>query len=179
MRNVPRLSFTLGAFVLMITITSAPDHAGQNIVQGRTSGGFLAFGGVSGADLRLTKTASATSVVDGSNLTYTLSVRNLGPSTATNLIVSDPLPGEANFISATGSGWTCTEAFSTITCTRPSLAVAVAPAITVVVNVFTDGKSGTICNSATVNSETSDPVPTDNTGQACVDVIPPGICGSG
>jgi hypothetical protein len=45
--------------------------------------------------------------------------------------------------------------------------------------MFTDGETGTVCNSATVDSNQSDPVPSDNdTGPVCVSVIQVGTCNS-
>lgn len=43
-------------------------------------------------DVGVTKTDGVTSVVAGSSTTYTIVVTNNGPSTATNITVSDPLP---------------------------------------------------------------------------------------
>src|SRR5207248_2597459 len=43
-------------------------------------------------DVGVTKTDGVTSVVPGTTTTYTISVSNGGPSTATSVSVSDPLP---------------------------------------------------------------------------------------
>lgn len=49
------------------------------------------------ADLRVvSKTASPTTVVAGENLTYVITVENLGPATATNVVVSDTLASLVN-----------------------------------------------------------------------------------
>jgi uncharacterized repeat protein (TIGR01451 family) len=44
------------------------------------------------ADLVLTKTVSQSQVFFGTNVTYTFTIRNLGPDTATNVVVTDPFP---------------------------------------------------------------------------------------
>src|SRR5438128_2704111 len=80
------------------------------------------------------KSDSPDPVIAGNNLTYTLSVSNAGPSNAASLSVTDTLPAGTSFVSASGTGWTCTGT-ATVTCTRASLAVASAPDITVVVTV--------------------------------------------
>src|SRR5437868_5063143 len=56
------------------------------------------------ADLSITKTDSAAPVPPGTNLTYTLTVDNAGPSDAANVVVSDPVPSGTSFVSATGGG---------------------------------------------------------------------------
>lgn len=55
------------------------------------------------ADLSLTKTASSTNPKVGQNATFTVTVRNAGPSTATGVVVTDLLPAGLSFVSATPS----------------------------------------------------------------------------
>jgi uncharacterized repeat protein (TIGR01451 family) len=52
------------------------------------------------ADLVLTKVADQTQVMFGQNVTYTLTVHNLGPDTATNVFLNDPFPAGLVFVSA-------------------------------------------------------------------------------
>ena len=68
-------------------------------------------------------------------VTYTLTVANNGPSDAAAVSVLDTLPAGVTFVSAAGTGWTCTNVGNvSVTCTRPTLATGVtAPVITVVV----------------------------------------------
>jgi len=40
----------------------------------------------------------------GSNLVYTISVTNFGPSSAGSVVVTDTLPAGVTFVSATGGG---------------------------------------------------------------------------
>src|SRR5690606_21574541 len=44
------------------------------------------------ADLKIVKTASRTKILEGDNYSYTLRVRNDGPSTAAAVTVTDSLP---------------------------------------------------------------------------------------
>jgi uncharacterized repeat protein (TIGR01451 family) len=53
------------------------------------------------ADLQLTKVADQAQVMFGENFTFTLSVHNSGPDSATNVFVMDPLPSGLRFVSAT------------------------------------------------------------------------------
>ena len=53
------------------------------------------------ADLRLTKAVSNAEPAVGTNVTFTIDVTNDGPSDATNVAVSDVLPGGYSFVSST------------------------------------------------------------------------------
>ncbi|MCK6694153.1 MAG: DUF11 domain-containing protein, partial [Thermoanaerobaculia bacterium] len=57
---------------------------------------------VHGADISVTKTASASTPNEGDPLTYTISVTNNGPDPTTSLIIKDLLPINLDFVSATG-----------------------------------------------------------------------------
>ncbi len=54
--------------------------------------------------LSVTKTDSPDPVAAGANLTYTITVQNLGPSTAPNVSLSDTLPAGTTFVSLIGAG---------------------------------------------------------------------------
>ena len=56
-----------------------------------------------GADLALAATAQPEPVILGANLTYNISVTNIGPSSAKNAVVSQVLPASVGFVSATAS----------------------------------------------------------------------------
>jgi LPXTG-site transpeptidase (sortase) family protein len=55
------------------------------------------------ADISVVKTASATAPSIGQNVMYTLVANNLGPSTATGVQLSDPLPAGVTFVSYTAT----------------------------------------------------------------------------
>ena len=57
-------------------------------------------------DVSVTKTDGVTSVVPGQSTTYTIVVSNGGPSTATNVAVSDPLPSKVTSFVWSGNGQT-------------------------------------------------------------------------
>jgi uncharacterized repeat protein (TIGR01451 family) len=59
------------------------------------------------ADLSLTKTDSPDPVAHLGQLTYTLTINNAGPSTATSVVVTDPLPAGTTFVSCAPSVGSC------------------------------------------------------------------------
>ena len=62
---------------------------------------------VTSADLSIAKTDSPDPVIAGTNLTYTLTVSNGGPSDALGVSVSDTLPAGTSFVSSSPSQGTC------------------------------------------------------------------------
>ena len=70
------------------------------------------------ADVSIVKTLTST-LVAGQNATYSL--RSPTPDRATRrrrCLLSDTLPGNEGFVSATGTGWVCGFASGVVTCTR-------------------------------------------------------------
>ena len=124
------------------------------------------------ADLSVTKNDSPDPVIKGNNITYTVIVTNNGPSSATNVTLSDAVPSDTKFVSNSGAaGWSCTNPptkgtrTGTITCTKSSLASGASATFTIVVEVNPSAKEGTtITNRVTVSSSNSDP----NTGNNSV-----------
>jgi CSLREA domain-containing protein len=129
------------------------------------------------ADLSLALADAPDPVSKSSALAYTLAVSNLGPSTASSVSVTDTLPAGVTFQSAGGSGWACGFASGIVTCTLPSLAVGPAPVITIVVTA--PATAGTISDSASVTSTTTDPVAGNNSQTVSTTVVncqrPPAI----
>lgn len=125
------------------------------------------------ADLAITKTHDASSVRVGDHLEFTLQVTNAGPSTARGVSVSDDLPAGLEYVSASGTGWTCTNAGQSISCDLddPLDNGASAAPITVVVNVLASAFPG-VDNTATVDTTTPDPVSANNTSTDPVSVPP-------
>lgn len=155
------LIVTAGPGVTSLTNTATVSSSTTDGTPGNNASTTGAVTVVPAADLAITKSASpAGSVNAGQNVTYTLQVSNLGPSTATAVTVTDPLPAGATFVSASGTGWSCSQAAGTVTCTMPSLAVGVASPITIVVTA--PNTAATLNNTATVSSTTADPVPGNN-----------------
>ncbi|MCU0698625.1 MAG: Ig-like domain-containing protein [Myxococcaceae bacterium] len=112
------------------------------------------------SDLSLAVTANPSPVDEDANLTWTLTVTNLGESTATTVRVTFPLPAETTFVSAAGTNWSCSRMATTVTCSRGSLAPGVAEPITIVANVLLAG--GTLAPLVAVTSAVPDPVTGNN-----------------
>jgi uncharacterized repeat protein (TIGR01451 family) len=125
-------------------------------------------GGLPLADVSITKTDAPDPVVPGSDLTYTLTVTNSGPSGAGNITVSDVLPASETFVSLTTPlGWTTTTpAVGTNGTVNADIVVipnGFVGTFTLVVHVDPATALGsTITNTATVNTLNLDPDLTDN-----------------
>ncbi len=95
---------------------------------------------------------SMTSGTSSNTLTYNLRVTNYGDTAAGAVNLVDTLPANVGFISASGSGWTCsnnTPSAGKVSCDLASLASA--GSSTVTIKVDTTGVSATsLTNSATV-----------------------------
>jgi uncharacterized repeat protein (TIGR01451 family) len=151
--TAPAQAGSLANTASVATTTSDPDPANN------TSSTTTAV--TASADLALTKSGPV-SVLPGSNVSYHLVVTDNGPSDAASLSVTDALPPGVTFVSASGTGWTCSNAGNvSVTCTMPSLAAGVAaPTITVVVTA--PGHPATLTNTADVTDAVSDPDPANN-----------------
>lgn len=106
-------------------------------------------------DVAITKTESADPIIAGNQLTYTVTITNTGPSTATNVTVTDVLPAGVTFVSATPSQGTATNSAGTITGTLGTIAPAATATIAIIVTVGAS-TTGTLTNTATVTSTETD-----------------------
>src|SRR5262249_23528546 len=121
------------------------------------------------ADLAMTKLGPPT-VTAGGSVAYSLTVTNTGPSDAANLTVTDTLPAGVTFVSATGTGWACSNTGNvSVPCPRASLATG-APAPAVTVTVTAPAQAATLTNTASVASTTADPDLTNNTSSVTTGV---------
>ncbi|MCA9127805.1 MAG: DUF11 domain-containing protein [Planctomycetales bacterium] len=115
----------------------------------------------SSVDVRISKTDSADPVVAGNSLTYTIVVTNDGPSTATNVTLTDTLPAGVTFTSVSTTQGTASQAAGTVTGTLGTLAPNASATVTVIVAV--DGTTrGSISNTASVTSTETDSDTTNN-----------------
>ncbi len=151
------------------TLTASNDTNGANNSQSQTTTV------IQGADLGLTKTGAPNPVVGGANVSYTLTASNAGPNASGNIVVTDNLPPSTSFVSASGSGWSCSAAGSIVTCSHagPHAAGAAIPSLGIVAKVNASG--GTITNSATVapaSGGTADPDTSNNTATVDTNVLP-------
>ena len=112
------------------------------------------------ADLAISKSDEPDPVGASTTLTYTLSVSNVGPSTASAITVTDTLPPGVTYGNASGFGWNCDHNSGIVTCTMSSLAIGVAP--DVIITVTTPVTGGIIVNTASLTATTPDPDVTNN-----------------
>jgi uncharacterized repeat protein (TIGR01451 family) len=112
------------------------------------------------ADIAVSKTGPATGVA-GSNLTYAITVTNNGPLTATNVVVSDQLPGGFTFISAIPA--TVTVSNNIVSWSAFNLANGARSNFTV---TAVSAQGGTFTNIAFSTADTFDTNPTNNNGTA-------------
>jgi uncharacterized repeat protein (TIGR01451 family) len=153
--------------------SSTPDpNPSNNSATGRVS--FVAS-----ADLAIGKVGLPNPVIAGTNLTYTISVSNAGPSAATNVVAKDTIPAQVSVLTVSPSVGSCTAGISgnplqPLTCTLGSLNASGAGStatITVVGLVASNVPNGTVINNnATVSSDVADPNNANNSATAAVTV---------
>lgn len=145
------------------TVSSpTPDPVGTN----NFDEGAVVFRRV--ADLSVTKGDSPDPVIAGEQLTYTITVSNDGPSTASNVVVSDHLDGDVSVISVSGSdGASCQagvpgDSSRPSTCSFGNVLSGASRTMTIVVLVE-EAATGQLENDVAVTSDTFDPDTDDNT----------------
>ncbi|HET7801379.1 MAG TPA: hypothetical protein VFL38_13235 [Humibacillus xanthopallidus] len=115
---------------------------------------------VGAADVSIVKTATATATAGGP-ITWTSTVSNAGPSTATGVVVRDVLPAAVTVVSVTASTGSCTsgvpgDSSQPTTCLFGNVASGASPTMTVVATID-PGFTGSMHNDAVVSSTTADP----------------------
>jgi len=113
------------------------------------------------SDLRLFLVDSPDPVSRSTAYQYSLYPSNLGPDAATGVEVTLELPSGVSVSTASGVGWACSPAGTTVTCARATLAVGTGPLISVVATA--PSVSGTLSAAATLLALESDPNGTNNT----------------
>src|SRR5205823_3235789 len=109
------------------------------------------------ADLAVTKTADPTAIA-GTDTTFTISVKDNGPSDNAGYSLSDALPAGTSFVSASPA---CTESSGTVTCTSSGLAAGDSESFTITVHVSAGyAEGGDLANTASIASNaTADSTP--------------------
>jgi uncharacterized repeat protein (TIGR01451 family) len=124
---------------------------------------------VTGADLAVTMTAAPNPVLAGAPLTYTINVINHGPDIANNIIVSDTLPTNVTFVSATPSQGTASQSGGLMLANLGSLGGNGTASMTIVVQ---PNHGGSVTNTVSVSSDAADPDTSNNTASQTTSVNP-------
>ena len=102
-------------------------------------------------------TAAPDPVVTGSNVTYTITLRNNRPTPATNVVVTSNLPASTALVSCAATGGVCGGAGNTITASFSQLAGNASQTITIAARVdCAVADLASISNTVTVTSATPD-----------------------
>jgi uncharacterized repeat protein (TIGR01451 family) len=110
------------------------------------------------SDLSLTLSDAPDPVSVGSTLTYTLTVSNGGPATATSVKLTNTLPAGVTFLSASPGGYVVNGNVISF----PSLGdLGSGSTVTATIQVRPDAP-GTITNNASVSTTTTDPLKANN-----------------
>ncbi|HEY42247.1 MAG TPA: DUF11 domain-containing protein, partial [Dehalococcoidia bacterium] len=117
------------------------------------------FGFQRRADLSITKTGDKQLVIAGAELTYTITIRNNGPSDATGVVVTDELPDGVTLVSADGG----ILSNGTITWNIGDLASDGEITLTVVVTINQEITQVSVENIAAIGGSEYDPDPESNT----------------
>ena len=145
-------------------VTDTVTASAANIVPGittNTASATVVVASANSADVAIVKTGSPNPVTQGTPLTYTLTITNNGPASATNVTVTDTLPSVVTYLSATATpSGSCSEANGVVTC----LLGTIANAGTATISILTlPGVSSVVSNTATVFADQSDPISSNNT----------------
>ena len=135
-----------------------------------------AVGDAAGAtDLLVVNSASPTSVVAGSNITYSIFITNTGLVEASSVVLSDNLPSTLTLVScAATSGGACGGSGNNRTVSFSSLQPGQSATVTLVAAVNCTAADGSsISNAAAVNSTTADNNPANNVAISQVAVSNP------
>ena len=104
------------------------------------------------------------SAIVGSNIVFTLTISNAGPSTASNVVATDLLPPNLLFVSASAGGTNSNGTNASGTITWPPITALLAGGSTNFTFTARSLVIGTYTNVVSSTSTTYDPDPTNNTG---------------
>ena len=127
------------------------------------------------ADLAVAKTVSDSTPDVGDTITFTVTLTNNGPNSATNVHLTDALPAGLGFVSATPSQGSY--ASSSGVWTVGTLAAGTSATLSLMAQV---AATGGLTNTATVtDSDQPDPDPSNNSGSSTVTRGGSGLAGTG
>jgi uncharacterized repeat protein (TIGR01451 family) len=150
---------SLGVMTNTAVVTSAVGDLGGDSNQ---AGVTVA---VNATDLALAKSAAVGTAVAGQPFTYTLTITNNGPLTATQVVITDALSGGATFNSVVASTNPLTYSFLGAQATFTVTNIAPNTVFTIVYTVLPPVNGGVFSNTAVISASTpTDPDSSNNTG---------------
>ncbi|GIE37019.1 hypothetical protein Ait01nite_100640 [Actinoplanes italicus] len=139
----PGTAYTLGA---SITSTTFEPRQSDNTASVSTPV-------TASADLEVGMTYSPANLTTGDTITYTVTLKNNGPSTARNIVLSDPIPRGSTNASGSLPGGTCVNTTTgTIECSLATLAAGATATATITMTL-----GGQVTNAVSLKSDTPDP----------------------
>ena len=152
-----------------ITNTASVSSAASDPNAANNSAAAMTLVAANVSDLSITKTASPSQPAYRLNVdvTFTITVTNGGPNVANSVTVTDTLPANMTFVSATPSQGTCSGT-STVTCSVGTMASGATATITIIAHTASVGPA---TNTATVSSTSSDPNPANNTAVLTLAIV--------
>jgi uncharacterized protein len=184
-------SMGVGSAVFTLTVEVSPLVAAATVISNTANVSMLTADANSGNDSATSTTTVSTSanlstlvadspdpVVAGHNITYTITLANSGPSAASTVTLTNPVAGNATFVSASvvsGSGWSISApavgATGNVVFSKALVGSAENAIFDVVVQIDASTPGGTIhMNTATAASATPDPLPIGNSISATTTV---------
>ncbi|MGH9119808.1 MAG: hypothetical protein ACRD0A_18625 [Acidimicrobiales bacterium] len=175
-----------GSDSVRFRVTVDPEAAGTTVVNRATLGYVAATIGApftyivnetqtpvqTNADLAIAKVTSPDPAAAGGLVSSRLDITNAGRNPAESVTVTDTLPPEATFVSATPSQGTCSFATGVVSCELGTVAVGSPATVTVVASTASGETATSLTNQAAVVSTTVDPDDTDNTATSTVVLRP-------
>jgi uncharacterized repeat protein (TIGR01451 family) len=122
-------------------------------------------------DLSLIQTASPNPTVAGASTTCSLTIRNLGPFSATGVVFSNPLPANVQLSAVTTSQGTVLQTNPAVLCNLGTMTNGAVASITLTYQTLTNGA---FVNQGFVTADQSDPYSGDNssTAQIIANILP-------
>ena len=107
-------------------------------------------------------------------LIYTVVVTNDGPGAATNVVVTDTLPGGVVPVSAQPTVGSCSRDGATLTCSLGTMVAGAQEEIVVTIDLLPTQPVGTVTNAVKVETSSPGDDPANNSDSASTKVVRPG-----
>ncbi len=143
------------------TVTTANDGSEQSIASTCVQQRLI--------DLAITKSGAPNPDTLPGNITWTMTVTNNGPDTATGVTIADPIPAGNTFVAASTTQGTCTGG-AILSCSLGTIPFGGSVVITL---VTTPSLAGTVTNTVTVVGNETETNTANNTASASVVVVGP------